>query len=78
MCQTAIDDSRSTAEKWLQRFMLNDNLTQAGQVARWLSDGQTYKSHGKPIDFQETHEKLKLNIERQRVSSLSKRATSML
>ena len=44
--------------------MLKDNLAQAKQVATWLSDGQTYKSHGKMIDYDEAKNKLQLNVEK--------------
>ncbi|KAA2282169.1 SDH family Clp fold serine proteinase [Candidatus Nitrosocosmicus agrestis] len=63
ICRTAIDESRITAQKWLEEYMLNDNPEQAKLVANWLSDGTTYRSHGKPIDFKEAKEKLKLNVD---------------
>jgi hypothetical protein len=63
ICQRAIEDSRSTAEKWLKEYMLKNNQDQAKQVTILLSDGKTYKSHGKPIDFQEAKNVLQLNVD---------------
>lgn len=63
-CQSAIDGSRDFAEKWLKQYMLKNNPTQAKKVARWLSEGKKYKSHGKVIDFIEARDVLKLNVER--------------
>jgi ClpP class serine protease len=64
MCQSAIDDSRATAEKWLKRYMLKDIPQQAERVADWLSNGVNYKSHGKVIDYAEAKDVLKLNAEK--------------
>lgn len=63
ICSNAIEESRSTAEKWLKQYMLRENPEQAEKVADWLSDGKTYKSHGKPIDFHEAQTTLKLNVD---------------
>jgi ClpP class serine protease len=63
-CQSAIDGSREFAEKWLKECMLKGNPAQAAEVAKRLSEGQQYKSHGKVIDFNEAHDVLKLNVEK--------------
>ena len=63
ICETAIEDSRLTAERWLKKYMLKDHQDQATLVATWLSDGKTYKSHGKPIEFQEVKDVLKLKVD---------------
>lgn len=63
-CQSAIDGSREFAEKWLKECMLKDNPEQAIEVAKRLSEGQQYKSHGKVIDYNEAHDVLKLNVEK--------------
>jgi ClpP class serine protease len=63
-CQSAIDGSREFAEKWLKECMLKDNPNQAIEVAKRLSEGQQYKSHGKVIDYNEAHDVLKLNVEK--------------
>ncbi len=63
ICQSAIEDSRSFAAKWLKQYMLKDNHAQADKVAEWLSEGEKYKSHGKVIDFSEAKDVLKLNAE---------------
>lgn len=63
ICQSAIDNSRSFAEKWLKQYMLKNDHSQAEKVARWLSGGQKYKSHGKIIDCLEAKDTLKLNVE---------------
>lgn len=63
MAQSAIDDSRITAAKWLKTYMLKNDLTQADKVASLLSDGQSYKSHGKVINVAEAKDVLKLNAE---------------
>ena len=44
--------------------MLKENPVQAAEVAKRLSEGQQYKSHGKVIDFNEAHDILKLNVEK--------------
>ncbi len=63
ICQSAIDDAKCFASTWLSRYMLKDDEKQAKQVATWLSDGKTYKSHGKVIDYTEAKNVLKLNVE---------------
>lgn len=64
ICESAIEDSKNTAEKWLKKYMLKDDPKQAELVAHWLSNGVNYKSHGKVIDFSEAKDVLKLNVER--------------
>lgn len=64
ICQSAISDSRGFAEKWLKNCMLKDNPKQAELVAKWLSEGNKYKSHGKVIDYSEAKDTLKLNVEK--------------
>ncbi len=64
--QSAIDESREFAEKWLKTYQLKDNPKQAKQVAEWLSvsDKQKrYKSHGKVINAEECAEELGLNVD---------------
>lgn len=63
ICQSAIDDARCFAGSWLSKYMLKDDQKHAQEVAKWLSDGQTYKSHGKVIDYVEAKNVLKLNAE---------------
>lgn len=63
ICQAAIEDARSFAENWLSQYMLKKDPTHAKNVSEWLSDGKTYKSHGKVIDHVEAKNTLKLNIE---------------
>jgi len=64
MSQRAIEDAETLARKWLEKYMLKDDPEQAKNVARWLSSGEMYKSHGKVIDFQEAKSVLKLNVEK--------------
>lgn len=64
ICQSAIDESKATAEKWLTTGMLKHDPGHAKEVAKWLSTGETYKSHGKVIDCREAKEVLKLNVEK--------------
>ena len=63
MCEAAIDDAKEFAENWLSTYMLKEDPDHAKKVAEWLSDGKTYKSHGKVIDYVEAKKKLKLNTE---------------
>ncbi len=63
-CQSAIDGSRQFAEKWLKKCMLKNDPDQAKRVAKWLSEGGKYKSHGKVINFDEAHDVLRLNVEK--------------
>lgn len=63
ICEASIKGARKFAEHWLKKYMLKDNPTQAEDVAEWLSDGKTYKSHGKVIDYQEARDVLKLNVD---------------
>jgi len=63
ICEASIKGAREFAEHWLKKYMLKDNPTQAENVAKWLSDGKTYKSHGKVIDYQEARDVLKLNVD---------------
>ena len=62
-CNTAIQESKDTAEKWLKQYMLKNDPNQAELVAELLSNGKEYKSHGKPIEFNEAKDKLKLNVD---------------
>jgi len=62
-CHAAIDDAKGFAEKWLSLYMLKKDPAHAKKVAEWLSDGSTYKSHGKVIDYVEAKNTLKLNID---------------
>jgi ClpP class serine protease len=64
ICQRAIDDARTFAEKWLKNYMLKNDYKQATAVAEMLSTGEAYKSHGKVIDFNEAKNVLKLNVEK--------------
>lgn len=64
ICQRAIEDSQTFAEKWLSQGMLHDDPEHAKEVAVWLSTGEKYKSHGKVIDFQEARDVLRLNVEK--------------
>jgi len=63
-CYGAIDGARKFAEKWLKNYMLKDDPEQAKRVAKWLSEGEMYKSHGKVIDFDEAKNVLKLNVDK--------------
>ena len=63
MCNSAIEDAKCFAESWLSKYMLKDDKGHAAKVAEWLSDGKTYKSHGKVIDCHEAKDTLKLNAE---------------
>jgi len=62
--QNAIDGSREFAKKWLRNYMLKKDPRQADRVAKWLSEGKKYKSHGKVIDYTEAHDVLKLNVDK--------------
>jgi len=63
ICKGAIEDSKRFAAKWLKQYMLKDDHSQADKVARWLSEGKKYKSHGKMIDCSEARDVLKLKAE---------------
>jgi hypothetical protein len=63
-CYSAINGSREFAEKWLKECMLKDNPAQAINVAKMLSEGVTYKSHGKVIDYNEARDVLKLKVQK--------------
>jgi hypothetical protein len=63
-CYGAIDGAKKFAEKWLKRYMLKDDPGQAEKVAKLLSEGEMYKSHGQVIDIDEAKNVLKLNVER--------------
>ena len=64
--QSAIDESREFAEKWLKQYQLKSNPKQAETVAEWLSISDSkkkYKSHGKVLNFDECSNELRLNVE---------------
>ena len=63
-CVSAIADAECLARDWLSRYMLKSDPDHAARVAGWLSDGQTYGSHGKFIGYREAKDTLKLNVER--------------
>lgn len=63
MCENAIAHSRIFAEKWLSSYMFKKKPKQAKLVAKVLSEGKVYKSHGKVIDFKEAKDVLKLNVD---------------
>lgn len=60
--QSAIDGSKEFARKWLKQHQLRDNPKQANKVAKWLSEGKRYRSHGKVINYEECKNVLKLNV----------------
>jgi len=60
--QSAIDRSKEFARKWLKKYQLKHNPRQARKVAKLLSEGKKYKSHGKVIDVNECKNVLKLNV----------------
>ena len=62
-CVSAIANAECFASDWLSKYMLKSDPEHAIKVAGWLSDGQTYKSHGKVIDYHEAKNTLKLNVE---------------
>jgi len=62
-CNNAIEESRTFAEKWLKTYMLKNDTAKAKEVATKLSDGKTYRSHGKVIDYEEAKKVLGLNVE---------------
>lgn len=64
ICQRAIDDAKTFAEKWLKNYMLRNDHKRAEDVAEMLSIGAAYKSHGKVIDFNEAKNVLGLNVEK--------------
>lgn len=64
LCATAIKNAECFAIGWLSKFMLNKDPGHAETVAKWLSDGQTYKSHGKVINYHEAKSVLRLNVEK--------------
>jgi len=54
MCQMAIQSSGEQVGKWLQMYMFKNNMdepTKAEEIAKWLSDANKHKSHGKPISI---------------------------
>jgi membrane-bound ClpP family serine protease len=64
--QSAIDESREFAEKWLKQYQLKDDPKQAKQVAEWLSASdkvKKYKSHGKVLNVDECLNELHLKVE---------------
>lgn len=63
ICENAISHSKEFAEKWLKQYMFKGKNAQASKVAKSLSEGKVYKSHGKVIDFKEAKNVLKLNVE---------------
>jgi len=63
ICDNSIKHARELIEKWLSEGMLKNDKEQAKKVARLLSEGIEYKSHGKVIDYEEANKKLKLNVE---------------
>ena len=63
-CYSAIEGARNFAEKWLKTHMLKNDPKQAENVAKWLSEGVVYKSHGTVINFDEAKNVLMLNVEK--------------
>ena len=64
ICESAIENSKATAEKLLKQYTLAKDPKQAECVASWLSDGKTYRPHGKVISYDEVKQVLKLNVEK--------------
>ncbi|MEM3191918.1 MAG: hypothetical protein QXW80_05265 [Candidatus Micrarchaeia archaeon] len=63
MSQAAIDSAKEFAEKYLKKYMLKENPEQASKVAKLLSEGHQYKSHGQVINFEQVRDDLGLNVE---------------
>ncbi len=64
VCESAIADAQKFAEKWLKKYMLKADPAQAEKVAKLLSSGETYLSHGKVINHDEAKNVLKLDVEK--------------
>lgn len=62
ICVDAISAAQDFACKWLTQHMLSREPDQAKNVAKKLTEGIFYISHGKTIDFRETREELGLNV----------------
>jgi hypothetical protein len=59
-CKTSIALSEEKVTKWLELYMFKedkDKGEKAKDIASWLADYKTHKTHGKPISFSEAHEK---------------------
>jgi len=63
LSQAAIDNARDFAERHLKKYMLKGNPRQASRVAKILSEGLQYKSHGQVITFEQAKNDLQLNVE---------------
>lgn len=48
MCQTVMDRSVEKVAEWLNSYMIED-LSKCKDIAKWLGDAGTHKSHGRPI-----------------------------
>ena len=61
-CEKALKFSRELAEDWLSKYMLKEDKGKAGDIANWLSDNKSFKTHGRKISRAQLQEK-GLNIQ---------------
>jgi hypothetical protein len=60
VCETATSHARDKVEGWLSRYMLKDvadRQQRAKDIAKWLADADTHKSHAHPISYEMANEK---------------------
>lgn len=48
-CEESLALSQELVNTWLRTYMLSDNHDQAEHIAKWLSDHEAFKSHGRHI-----------------------------
>ena len=53
MCDNAIALSQERVEKWLNTYMFRNQKQQGHDIAKWLGDAKSHKSHGRPIGIEQ-------------------------
>lgn len=52
LCKKTIELSESKVAEWLNAYMFKDDAEKKGaEIAKWLADFSTHKTHGRPINY---------------------------
>lgn len=63
LCEKTIELSKSKVAEWLDLYMFKDTDKKEKDVAGWLGDFNSHKTHGRPINYQLAMEKgLKITL----------------
>lgn len=57
LCKKTIELSKSKVAEWLDSYMFKEGDKKGQEIAEWLGDFNSHKTHGRPINYQLALEK---------------------